>query len=121
MEGNLVTSSIIFSIILCVRRNVFYLGLCSTKYISQNSLPAFPPFLIIMLSMIRVITHYCFVSRHLVDYAGIVCDSYCLTPISLLVQYGLDTSEFSYNPSESQRFQQANSQPTEEKSRCTIM
>ncbi|WJX55154.1 Tobamovirus multiplication protein 2A, variant 3 [Trifolium repens] len=36
-------------------------------------------------------------------------------------KYGLDTSEFSYNPSESQRFQQANSQPTEEKSRCTIM
>ncbi|PNY09932.1 GMFP4 [Trifolium pratense] len=36
-------------------------------------------------------------------------------------KYGLDTSEFSYNPSESQRFQQANSQPTEEKSRCTIL
>lgn len=36
-------------------------------------------------------------------------------------KYGLDTSEFTYNPSESHRFQQANSQPTEEKSRCTIM
>lgn len=36
-------------------------------------------------------------------------------------KYGLDTSEFTYNPSEAQRFQQANSQPTEEKSRCTIM
>ncbi|KAE9596733.1 putative tetraspanin/Peripherin [Lupinus albus] len=36
-------------------------------------------------------------------------------------KYGLDTSEFTYNPSESQRFQQVNSQPTEERSRCTIM
>ncbi|TKY45349.1 Tobamovirus multiplication protein 2A [Spatholobus suberectus] len=36
-------------------------------------------------------------------------------------KYGLDTSEFTYNPSESNRFQQANSQPTEERSRCTIM
>ncbi|CAI8589065.1 unnamed protein product [Vicia faba] len=36
-------------------------------------------------------------------------------------KYGLDTSEFTYNPSESQRFQQGNSQPTEEKSRCAIM
>ncbi|OIV93421.1 hypothetical protein TanjilG_02958 [Lupinus angustifolius] len=36
-------------------------------------------------------------------------------------KYGLDTSEFTYNPSDSQRFQQVNSQPTEEKSRCTIM
>ncbi|KHN42626.1 tobamovirus multiplication protein 2A-like [Glycine soja] len=36
-------------------------------------------------------------------------------------KYGLDTSEFTYNPSESNRFQQVNSQPTEEKSRCTIM
>lgn len=36
-------------------------------------------------------------------------------------QYGLDTSEFTYNPSESHRFQQVNSQPTEERSRCTIM
>ncbi|KAK7367689.1 hypothetical protein VNO80_09707 [Phaseolus coccineus] len=36
-------------------------------------------------------------------------------------KYGLDTSEFTYNPSESSRFQQVNSQPTEEKSRCTIM
>ncbi|XP_057422156.1 tobamovirus multiplication protein 2A [Lotus japonicus] len=36
-------------------------------------------------------------------------------------KYGLDTSEFTYNPSESQRFQQVNSQPTEERSRCAIM
>ncbi|XP_028762633.1 tobamovirus multiplication protein 2A-like isoform X1 [Neltuma alba] len=36
-------------------------------------------------------------------------------------KYGLDTSEFTYNPSEPQRSQQANSQPTEEGSRCTIM
>ncbi|XP_061359740.1 tobamovirus multiplication protein 2A-like [Gastrolobium bilobum] len=36
-------------------------------------------------------------------------------------KYGLDTSEFTYNPSESNRFQQVNSQPTEERSRCTIM
>ncbi|CAI8609461.1 unnamed protein product [Vicia faba] len=36
-------------------------------------------------------------------------------------KYGLDTSEFTYNPSESHRFQQVNSQPTEERSRCTIM
>ncbi|XP_020216048.1 tobamovirus multiplication protein 2A [Cajanus cajan] len=36
-------------------------------------------------------------------------------------KYGLDTSEFTYNPSESHRFQQVNSQQTEEKSRCTIM
>ncbi|KAL9327528.1 hypothetical protein ACSQ67_002531 [Phaseolus vulgaris] len=36
-------------------------------------------------------------------------------------KYGLDTSEFTYNPSESSRFQQVNSQSTEEKSRCTIM
>ncbi|RDX95863.1 Tobamovirus multiplication protein 2A [Mucuna pruriens] len=36
-------------------------------------------------------------------------------------KYGLDTSEFSYSPSESHRFQQVNSQPTEEKSRCTII
>ena len=37
------------------------------------------------------------------------------------IQYGLDTSEFSYNPSESHRFQQVSVQPTEERSRCTIM
>ncbi|KAF7810017.1 tobamovirus multiplication protein 2A-like [Senna tora] len=36
-------------------------------------------------------------------------------------KYGLDTSEFTYNPSESHRFQQGNAQPTEERSRCTIM
>ncbi|KAK7252725.1 hypothetical protein RIF29_36891 [Crotalaria pallida] len=36
-------------------------------------------------------------------------------------KYGLDTSEFTYNPSESHRFQQVNSQPAEERSRCTIM
>ncbi|KAI4327242.1 hypothetical protein L6164_019727 [Bauhinia variegata] len=36
-------------------------------------------------------------------------------------KYGLDTSEFTYNPSESHRYSQTASQPTEEKSRCTIM
>ncbi|KAI9088978.1 hypothetical protein K1719_029257 [Acacia pycnantha] len=36
-------------------------------------------------------------------------------------KYGLDTSEFTYNPSEPQRSQQVNSQPTEERSRCAIM
>lgn len=36
-------------------------------------------------------------------------------------KYGLDTSEFTYNPSESHRFQQVATQPTEERSRCTIM
>ncbi|EXB99792.1 hypothetical protein L484_023325 [Morus notabilis] len=36
-------------------------------------------------------------------------------------KYGLDTSEFTYNPSESNRFQQVAPQPTEERSRCTIM
>lgn len=41
--------------------------------------------------------------------------------ISILHQYGLDTSEFTYNPSESNRLQQASAQPAEERSRCTIM
>jgi TRAP-type C4-dicarboxylate transport system permease small subunit len=36
-------------------------------------------------------------------------------------KYGLDTSEFTYNPSESHRYQQVQPQPTEERSRCTIM
>lgn len=36
-------------------------------------------------------------------------------------KYGLDTSEFTYNPSESNRYPQAASQPAEEKGRCTIM
>ncbi|CAN1746410.1 Tobamovirus multiplication protein 2A [Linum perenne] len=36
-------------------------------------------------------------------------------------KYGLDTAEFTYNPSESQRYQQVAPQPTEERSRCTIM
>lgn len=49
----------------------------------------------------------------------IVCG--CLTLIVLLMQYGLDTSEFTYNPSESHRYQQVNPQPTEERSRCAIM
>lgn len=44
-----------------------------------------------------------------------------LFPLFDLNQYGLDTSEFSYNPSaEANRNQQA-AQPVEEKSRCTIM
>ncbi|KAL3497701.1 hypothetical protein ACH5RR_040433 [Cinchona calisaya] len=36
-------------------------------------------------------------------------------------KYGLDTSEFTYNPSESSRYQQTAAQPTEERSRCSIM
>lgn len=36
-------------------------------------------------------------------------------------KYGLDTSEFTYNPSESNRNPQAAPQQSEEKSRCTIM
>ncbi|KAI3453436.1 hypothetical protein Pfo_010099 [Paulownia fortunei] len=36
-------------------------------------------------------------------------------------KYGLDTSEFTYNPSESNRYQQAATQPSEERSRCIIM
>ncbi|KAF9625862.1 hypothetical protein IFM89_027639 [Coptis chinensis] len=36
-------------------------------------------------------------------------------------KYGLDTSEFTYNPSESNRYQQTAPQPTEERGRCTIM
>lgn len=36
-------------------------------------------------------------------------------------KYGLDTSEFTYNPSESNRNQQATTQPAEERSRCIIM
>ncbi|GFZ15427.1 tobamovirus multiplication 2A [Actinidia rufa] len=35
--------------------------------------------------------------------------------------YGLDTSEFTYNPSDSNRYQQTAVQPAEEKSRCIIM
>lgn len=36
-------------------------------------------------------------------------------------KYGLDTSEFTYNPSESGRHQQTPTQPAEEGSRCIIM
>ncbi|KAK1419100.1 hypothetical protein QVD17_28258 [Tagetes erecta] len=36
-------------------------------------------------------------------------------------KYGLDTTEFTYNPNESNRYQQGNAQPTEEKIRCSIM
>ncbi|KAG8374635.1 hypothetical protein BUALT_Bualt10G0016500 [Buddleja alternifolia] len=36
-------------------------------------------------------------------------------------KYGLDTSEFTYNPSESNRYPQTATQPAEEKSRCIIM
>nr|GMC83063.1 tobamovirus multiplication protein 2A [Ipomoea batatas]GMC85138.1 tobamovirus multiplication protein 2A [Ipomoea batatas] len=36
-------------------------------------------------------------------------------------KYGLDTSEFTYNPSEPNRHQQTAAQPQEESSRCTIM
>ncbi|GFZ16575.1 tobamovirus multiplication 2A [Actinidia rufa] len=36
-------------------------------------------------------------------------------------KYGLDTTEFTYKPSESNRYQQAPAQPPEERSRCTVM
>ncbi|KAB2000512.1 hypothetical protein ERO13_D12G213100v2 [Gossypium hirsutum] len=36
-------------------------------------------------------------------------------------KYGLDTSEFTYNPAESNRYQQVVPPPAEERSRCTIM
>ncbi|XP_030524594.1 tobamovirus multiplication protein 2A-like [Rhodamnia argentea] len=36
-------------------------------------------------------------------------------------KYGLDTAEFTYNPTESNRYQQVPTQPTEERSRCSIM
>lgn len=36
-------------------------------------------------------------------------------------KYGLDTSEFTYNPSESGRYQQAATQPTEERGGCIVM
>ncbi|KAF4362602.1 hypothetical protein CsatB_004464 [Cannabis sativa] len=36
-------------------------------------------------------------------------------------KYGLDTTEFTYNPNDSSRFPQATNQPTEERSRCAIM
>ncbi|KAF5774870.1 putative tetraspanin/Peripherin [Helianthus annuus] len=36
-------------------------------------------------------------------------------------KYGLDTTEFTYNPNEPNRHQQGSVQPTEEKGRCSIM
>ncbi|KAH1074934.1 hypothetical protein J1N35_027262 [Gossypium stocksii] len=36
-------------------------------------------------------------------------------------KYGLDTSEFTYNPAESNRYQQVVPPPAEERSRCTII
>ncbi|KAK1272470.1 Tetraspanin-19 [Acorus gramineus] len=36
-------------------------------------------------------------------------------------KYGLDTSEFTYNPSDLSRFQQGSIQPAEERGRCTIL
>ncbi|KAG6501842.1 hypothetical protein ZIOFF_041726 [Zingiber officinale] len=36
-------------------------------------------------------------------------------------KYGLDTSEFTYNPSDPNRYQQATASQTEEKGRCTIL
>ncbi|KZV40718.1 tobamovirus multiplication protein 2A [Dorcoceras hygrometricum] len=36
-------------------------------------------------------------------------------------KYGLDTSEFTYNPSDSNRNEQASTQPSEERRRCIIM
>ncbi|KAJ8435352.1 hypothetical protein Cgig2_024339 [Carnegiea gigantea] len=36
-------------------------------------------------------------------------------------KYGLDTSEFTYNPNDPSRYQQQTAQPTEERGRCIIM
>ncbi|XP_076912088.1 tobamovirus multiplication protein 2A-like [Bidens hawaiensis] len=36
-------------------------------------------------------------------------------------KYGLDTSEFTYNPNDPNRYQQGNTPPVEEKSRCAVM
>ncbi|XP_071702502.1 tobamovirus multiplication protein 2A-like [Rutidosis leptorrhynchoides] len=36
-------------------------------------------------------------------------------------KYGLNTAEFTYDPNDPNRNQQGNTQPTEEKSRCTVM
>ncbi|CAA3015987.1 tobamovirus multiplication 2A-like [Olea europaea subsp. europaea] len=44
-----------------------------------------------------------------------------VSPERMRKKYGLDTSEFTYNPSESHRYQQAAAQPSEERSRCIIM
>ncbi|XAR70596.1 hypothetical protein NMG60_11027502 [Bertholletia excelsa] len=41
--------------------------------------------------------------------------------IRMREKYGLDTSEFPYNPSESSRYQQGAVQPTEERKTCSIM
>ena len=38
-----------------------------------------------------------------------------------LMQYGLDTSQFTYNPSDPSRYQQNGAPQAEERSRCTIM
>jgi hypothetical protein len=38
-----------------------------------------------------------------------------------LMQYGLDTSQFTYNPSDPSRYQQNGTPQAEERSRCTIM
>lgn len=37
------------------------------------------------------------------------------------MQYGLDTSQFTYNPSDATRYQQNGAPPAEERSRCTVM
>jgi len=36
-------------------------------------------------------------------------------------KYGLDTSQFTYNPSDATRYQQNGAPPAEERSRCTVM
>ncbi|KAH7514355.1 hypothetical protein FEM48_Zijuj11G0080500 [Ziziphus jujuba var. spinosa] len=45
----------------------------------------------------------------------------CVRQAIAHIRYGLDTSEFTYNPNESHRFQQVGTQPAEERRRCTIM
>lgn len=41
--------------------------------------------------------------------------------IFLLMQYGLDTSQFTYNPSDTGRYQQNGAPPAEERNRCAIL
>jgi hypothetical protein len=70
-----------------------------------------------------LVIHICYVIS-LSKFASFWFWFYCCTCVCSLLhgnQYGLDTSEFTYNPSEPHRFQPVSAQPTEERSRCTIM
>lgn len=62
--------------------------------------------------------------RQLLVHVPVVRAGELRTPCVLL-QYGLDTTEFSSNPTEARRFAQPNQAPTsteeQQQSRCTIM